>query len=1512
MSTRSSVRNLFPPLDNPELTILRRPRVDPTLLNDFEMATNSNGDDVPPPGGGDLPVADLQTMEEFIKVNGVTDDALRLYLFPYSLTHHATAWFDHLPRNSINTFEQMAKMFLEKYFPPSMVTKLRNEITNFRQRPDESLFEAWECYKLSIDRCVNHNMLPVTQIDTFYNRLTLIHRDTINAAAGGTFMKRRPEECYDLIENMTAHHNDWDTSVPRSEPSSSITSSSDPKIVALKAEKAKINKNLMKVLQINQQVKAVTHNYETCGGPHSYNDCPATVGAKLRTYMLREPIIKVVTLTNLKNYQNQNRNQGKNHGIPPGNNQGRNQFFQGASHGQNSPLAYQAPGYQAPVQQAPIPQPQVVTTTEFTNYMKANDAILKNMQTNMTSLINSSLELKNMFGQYMKMNTASSSSSGTFPSNTITNPKEDLKGIATRSGNAYKGPTIPTTSSLPKVVERETEVTKDTVPPTNNESTKEVQPSPNQKPSIPYLSRIHDQKLHDKANDEKEKFFQIFQDLNFNISFADALILIPKFGLTIKSVLTNKEKLFELARTPLNEHCLTVLLKKLPEKLGDPGKFLILCNFLGMDECLALTDLGASINLMPLSVWNKISLPEQSPTCMTLELADRSISSPIGVAKDVFVKTGRALIDVYEGELTVRVGNKAITFNLDQTSRYSANYDAMSVNQIDLIDVACEEYSQEFLGFSMSGNPTPSTEPIISDSSPTLTPFGDSDFLLEETDAFLAIDDEPISPKIDDSYYDLEGDILLLEEFFNDDPSSPPLPPQELKIVEPKNKRSFIDEPPVVEIKDLPPHLEYAFLEGDDKLPVIIAKDLKDEEKTCLIIVLKSHKQALAWQLSDIKGINPKFYTHKIPMEDDFKPSVQHQRRVNPKIHEVIKKEVLKLLDVKLMYPILDSPWVSPVHCVPKKGGFTVAKNEENKLIPTRLVTGWRVCIDYRNLNDATRKDHFPLPFMDQMLEKLVGNEYYCFLDGFLGYFQIPIDPQDQEKTTFTCPYETFAYRYMPFGLCNAPGTFQRCMMAIFHDMIEKTMEVFMDDLSEKSHFIIKEGIVIGHKFSKNRIEDFSMIARQMTRLLKKDTPFFFSKECIEAFQTLKRKLTEAPILVAPDWDLPFKLMCDASDFAIGVRNLAADHLSRLENPHQSVLDKKEINETFSLETLNMVSFHGDSSTLWFVEFANYHVGNFVVKGMSSQQKKKFFKDVKHYFWDVPFLFKICADQVIRRCVHGQEAVDILKACHNGPTGGHHGPNYTVKKVFDSGLDLPVLSLVIAVRTSAMTNLQKSCLRENHATWSDKLDDTFWAFCTAFKTPIGCTPYKLMYGKACHLPIELEHKAYWAFKHINFDLLTVGDQRKVQLNELNELRDQAYENSLFYKEKTKRLHDSKIKDCVFNVSDRVLLFNSRLKFFSGKRKTCWTGPFTITQVFSYGTVELPQTDGPNFKVSKPSPRTNEFGDWVKLSEPKQALRRRQPMLNLVVVMNKCVLCGGAPLPFLVFCGFVICPGIPGF
>nr|GEY68539.1 reverse transcriptase domain-containing protein [Tanacetum cinerariifolium] len=384
-------------------------------------------------------------------------------------------------------------------------------------------------------------------------------------------------------------------------------------------------------------------------------------------------------------------------------------------------------------------------------------------------------------------------------------------------------------------------------------------------------------------------------------------------------------------------------------------------------------------------------------------------------------------------------------------------------------------------------------------------------------------------------------------------------------------------------------------------------------------------------------------------MEDDFKPAVQHQRRVNPKIHEVIKKEVLKLLDAGLIYPISDSPWVNPVYCVPKKGGFTVVENEENELIPTRLVTGWCVCIDNQNLNDATRKDHFPLPFMDQMLKRLAGNEYYCFLDGFSSYFQIPIDPQDQEKTTFTCPYGTFAYRRMPFGLCNAPSTFQRCMIAIFHDMI------------------------------KNRWKSLWMTSRSLGILSELASPIW--KRCFNG--------VKIPIL--------------GIDF-MGL----------------------------------FPSLRGNKYILVAIDYLSKWVK---AKALPTNDARVVCKCLKSLFSRFGTPRAIIIDRDTHFC-NDQFAHVMLK----------YGVTHRLATAYH-----PQTSGQVEVSNHGLKRILEMTVGENHASWSDNLDDALWAFCTAFKTPIGCITYKLVYRKACHLPIELEHKAYWALKHCNYDLQTTGD-----------------------------------------------------------------------------------------------------------------------------------------------------------
>nr|GEV89468.1 DNA-directed DNA polymerase [Tanacetum cinerariifolium] len=951
------------------------------------------------------------------------------------------------------------------------------------------------------------------------------------------------------------------------------------------------------------------------------------------------------------------------------------------------------------------------------------------------------------------------STSGTLPSNTMPNPKGEMKAVTTRSGLAYEGPKYRSRPSIVPILILEPDVLRTQT-----------------KPIIPYSSRLNDQKLREKATNQMEKFFQIFHDLHFDISFADSLFLMPKFASIIKSLLANKDKLFNLAKVKLNENCSAMLLKKLPEKLGDPGKFLIPCDFLGMEVCHALADLGASINLMPLSIWKKLSLPELTLTRMTLELVDRSITRPKGVAEDIFVKVGKFhfLIDfvVVDFEPDLRV--------------------PLILGRVDVIDIACKDFVQDVLDFQYnpkSSSPTlvsddlifeshSSKEPIVKYSSPTLTPFGET---------------------------------------------------------EESKEKSFVEEPPELELKELPSHLVYAFLEDSNKLPVIIAKNIKVDEREALINVLKTHKQAIAWKIFDIKGIDPRFCTHKILMEDDYKPAVQSQRRVNPKIHDVIKKEVIKLIDAGMIYHIFDSPWVSLIHCVPKKGGMTVFANANNELIPTRLVTGWRVCIDYRKLNDATRKDHFPLPFIDQMLERegiVLGHK--------ISKSGIEVD---REK---------------------------------------------VDVIAKLPHPTTVKGVrsFLGHVgFYLSFIQDFLKIARLMTHLLKKETPFVFSKECIDAFSTLKKKLTEASILVIPDRNLPFELMYDASDYTIGavLGQRKSKHFQPIHYASKTITEAQIHYTTTEKEMLVVVYA--------FEKFWPYLVLSKSIVYTDDSALKYFLNKQMQ-----------SQDQIIRRCVHGQEAFEILKACHEGPSGGHHGANLTAKKgidfmgpfpsskgnkyilvavdylskwveakalptndarvvvkflkslfsifgipraiVSDRGTHFcndqftrvlikygvthrlatayhPQTSGQVEVSNRRLKRVLEGMVGENRTSWSDKLDNALWAFRTAYKTPIGCTPYKL----------------------------TAGDHRKLQLNKLSELRDQAYENYVIYKERTEKLHDSKIKNCIFNVGVQVLLFNSRLKIFSGKLKTRWSGPFTITRVFPYSTIELSQPNGLNFKVN---------------------------------------------------------------
>nr|GEW07246.1 reverse transcriptase domain-containing protein [Tanacetum cinerariifolium] len=988
-----------------------------------------------------------------LKFPNVLNTSIKLMLFLFSLEGAARIWLEKEPPRSILTWDDLVSKFINQFFPPSKTTSLRNEITNFQQRFDETFSEAWDRFKDLIRASPHHGFSELHQLDTFYNALNSKDQDSLNSADGGNFLDKMLLDCLSIIERKSKVRYSRDKPVVSRVSMTASTSGVSPDVAKLK--------DLVRALLIEKKgqnqsptpVKAVEESCVTCGDQDSLNsadggnfldkmllDCLSIIERKSKVrYSRDKPVVSRVSMTTSTS------------GVSPDVAKLKDlvRALLIDKKGQN---------------QSPTPVKAVeescVTCGGAYSYI-------------ICSATNGNVYRDNI-QEYVSQASAVNYNQG----NTGYRPQ--------MMSNQIRPPGFP--------------------PVPNNQN---VQRN-NQNRFIPNQNRGN----------------------NFN----QGLVYQP---------LVFQQPAYQAPAY-------------------------------------------------------------QAPAPQTQSVSKEDFSAYVK-ANDAVMKNMQTQGQNMQNQLTnlTELITKFVNSNTASTSSSvnptnNGNTEDVQPQTVQSKPVTSEPaIAPEVLGFSdtiSSGNPTPFYDSIVSVTSPTLTPFENNDFLLEEVDAFLAVEDEPTSSQFPQSYLDPEGDILLLEAFLNDDPSSPPpnqrnyLPEvrKELKIYEAKTDKSSVNEPPMVKLKALPPHLEYALLEGDDKLPVIIPKDLSVEENTALITVLKSHKRAIAWKLSAAIRLPFVFCTHKILMEENFTPAVQHQRRVNPKIHDVIKQEVIKLLDARLIYPISDSPWVSSAHCVPKKGGITVVENEDNELILTRLVTGWRVCINYRKLNEATRKNHFPLPFMDQMLKRLAGNQY----------FQIPIDPKDQEKTTFTCPYGTFAYRRMPFGLCNVPGTFQRCMMAIFHDMIEKTIEVFMDDFSvfensfqsclshlekmlkrcedtnlclnwENSHFMVKEGIVLGHKISKEGIEvdkakvdvisklphpttvkgirsflghagfyrrfikDFSKIARPMTRLLEKDTPFIFSQECIDAFQTLKRKLTQAPILIAPDWDMPFELMCDASDFAI-------------------------------------------------------------------------------------------------------------------------------------------------------------------------------------------------------------------------------------------------------------------------------------------------------------------------------------------------------------------------------------------
>ncbi|CAN6723803.1 unnamed protein product [Malus baccata var. baccata] len=1045
-------------------------------------------------------------------------------------------------------------------------------------------------------------------------------------------------------------------------------------------------------------------------------------------------------------------------------------------------------------------------------------------------------------------------------------------------------------------------------------------------PPMPYPERlkpkVKDQQLTD--------FMKTLSKVQINLPLIDSIKNISSYAKFLKDKLVDFEKVI------LTEQCIAVLLHKLPPKKQDPESFTISCTIGNSNFKRALIDLGRTqCTRLPLYAGSgrgecRLALPPFmerllpslepetyrswaralaiAPNFVILDM-DEDLQTPIILGRP-FMATARTLIDVEAGTFTFRVQDQSVVFSLfEATKRPGDVQDCMRVDVLD--NVLHAEIMQHL-----------TSDPLLN----VLNGFENKNTEDEES---------------------LGEPKKLLQ------PSKVQLPKLELKV--------------------LLEHLKYAYLGADSSLPVIIIADLSSTEEDKLLRILRSYQDAIGWIIADIKGISPTICMHNILMEDGVKPPIDAQRRLNPIMKEVVRNEVMKLLDAGMIYPISDSKWISPTQVVPKHCGITFVKNDNNKLMPTRLNTWWRMCVDYRKINADTRKDHFPLPFIDQMLEMLAG------------YNQIPVASEDQEKTTFTCPFGTFAYRRMPFGLCNAPATFQCCMMSIFTGLVEHVVE----------------GIVLGHLISNKGIEvDKAKIdaieklpPQQLLRVFDHFSamPGFIdgssrisprlADHC--AFKKLKTLLTTTPIIAAPNWSLPFELMCDASDYAVGAvlgqrkdrrplviyyasrtlndaqlnyattkkellavvfalekfrsylvgakvivytdhaalkyllskkdakprlirwilllqefdleirdkkgsENVVADHLSRLIIPTASEEDSLPLSESFPDEQLFAVQFR----IPWFADIVNYLVKGVVHPDLTFQQKKKFLSDVKHYFWDELYLFKYYPDQIIRR--------------------GHFGQKRTAEKIMQSGLFWPTIFKNAHNWCKACDRCQRvgnQSKRNEMPQQSILIVELFDVWDIDFMGP-----FPFSYGNH-YILVAVEYVSKWVEaivaptnqgsvvlkflqgvifsrfgisrvilsdggKHfINKPLAnllakyginhrvatpyhpqtsgqvevsnrelkrilektvgsTPGEQRKLQLNELEEIRQAAYESSCIYKERTKAFHDRQILRKEFQPGQKVMLFSSRLKLFPWKLKSRWTGPYLVTKIYSHGAVEI--------------------------------------------------------------------------